>query len=265
MNIFLRELRAHRLGLFFWCLGMVALVASGMAKYAGYKQAGQSIEQLLAGIPDTVQTILGFSGFDLTTARGFYGVLFLYIAVMGAVHAALLGSNIIAKEERDRTSEFLYAKPISRGTALTAKLLAGLVNIVVLNVVTWLSSLYFVGYFGKGESVGREIMLLMAGLLFLQLIFFSIGTAVAGIVRRPKSAPSVATSIMFLAFMVSFLVNLDDRLDALKYLSPFKYFEALALMTDGRLDPVYVALSAVIVALAVFSTYRFYSERDLGV
>ena len=67
-------------------------------------------------------------------------MLFLYIAVMGAVHAVILGSELISKEERDKTSEFLYAKPVSRPTALTGKLLAGLTNLIVLNLVTLVSS-----------------------------------------------------------------------------------------------------------------------------
>ena len=68
MNIYRRELKAHRWGLLFWCLGMVLLVMSGMAKYAAYEQAGQSVEQIMAGLPKTVQVIFGLTGFDLTTA-----------------------------------------------------------------------------------------------------------------------------------------------------------------------------------------------------
>lgn len=265
MNIFLREMKAYRWGLIFWALGIIFMVGAGMAKYAAYESAGQTVEDLLAGVPKTVQVLFGFSGFDLTTASGFYGVLFLYIAVMAAVHASLLGSSIISKEERDRTSEFLFAKPIPRSAALSGKLLAGLVNIIILNAVTTLSSLYLVDYFNNGESVSGDIMLMMVGLFLMQLIFFSIGAVVAGIVSKPKSAPSIATSIMFLTFLVSYIVNLNADLDILKYLSPFKYFDAAVLMADGRLDPGYVALSAAIIVLAIAGTYRFYSARDLRV
>jgi|SRR5665647_1380190 len=265
MNIYLREMKAHRTGLIWWCVGMVALVASGMAKYGGFQAAGVSVQELMSSVPKTVMIVFGMTGFDLTKASGFYGVLFLYIALMGAIHAALLGSHLISKEERDRTSEFLYAKPVSRSSALTSKLLAGLTMVVILNVATILSSFYFVNLFGKGESVTADILILMAGLLLLQLIFFTIGTVVAGVIRKPKAAPSIAMSIMFTALLVSYLVNMSENLDFLKYLSPFKYFDAAILMADGRLDPVYVVLSVVIVALAVLGTYRFYSARDLGV
>jgi ABC-2 type transport system permease protein len=46
MNIFRREMKVHRWGLLFWSLGMVMLVISGMAKFAAYEQAGQSVEMV---------------------------------------------------------------------------------------------------------------------------------------------------------------------------------------------------------------------------
>ncbi|NTW29595.1 MAG: ABC transporter permease subunit [Coriobacteriia bacterium] len=265
MNIFVREMKSHRKALFFWSLGMFALVASGMAKYAAYEAAGQSVNEILNALPKTVQIVFGMSGFDLGTASGFFGVLFLYIALMGAVHAALLGSDLIAKEERDKTSEFLFAKPISRSKVVTSKLSAGLVNVVVFNVVTTASSLYFVDYFNKGGSITRDVLVLMAGLFFLQMIFFSIGAVAGGISRKPKAAASIATSVLFLTFLLSYLVNMSDKLDILGYFTPFKYFDALTLLTDGRLDPVYVVLSAAIVVLSIAGTYRFYDRRDLSV
>lgn len=265
MNVFLREMKAHRWGLFFWSLGMVMMIYSGMAKYGAYEAAGQSVSVILDQIPDTVQAVFGMTGFDLTTAAGFFGMLFLYLAVMGAVHAALLGAHLIAKEERDHTSEFLYAKPASRSRVLTGKLLAGLANLVVFNLVTTASSFYFVDFFNKDAPFGNDIVLLMIGLFFLQVIFFAIGAAVAGTSHKPKSAASRATSIMFGTFLLFYVVNLNKDLEFLKYLTPFKYFEAGTLMAEGALDPVYVALSVVIIAAAVVGTYRFYSARDLAI
>ena len=265
MNVFLREMKAHRWGLIFWSLGMVMMIYSGMAKYGAYETAGQSVAVILDQIPGTVQAVFGMTGFDLTTAAGFYGMLFLYLAVMGAVHASLLGAHLIAKEERDHTSEFLYAKPASRSAVLTGKLLAGLANLIIFNLVTTASSFYFVDYFNKDAPFGSDIVLMMIGLFFLQVIFFAIGAAVAGTSHKPKSAASRATSIMFGTFLLFYVVNLNEDLEFLKYFTPFKYFEAGALMTDGALDPVFVGLSVAIVAAAIVGAYRFYSARDLSI
>ena len=74
MNVFMREMKAHRWGLIFWSLGMVMMIYSGMAKYGAYEAAGQSVEVILEQIPTTVQAVFGMTGFDLTTAAGFFGM-----------------------------------------------------------------------------------------------------------------------------------------------------------------------------------------------
>ncbi|MFA5881807.1 MAG: ABC transporter permease subunit, partial [Eubacteriales bacterium] len=80
-------------------------------------------------------------------------MLFLYLVVMATIHAAMLGANIIAKEERDKTAEFLLAKPVSRNEIITVKLGAGLTNILIFNAVTLLSSLVIVGHYSGSEPV----------------------------------------------------------------------------------------------------------------
>lgn len=244
---------------------MIALVASGMAKFAAYHSAGQSMTDLIAQLPQSIQIIFGFSGFDLSQASGFYGVLFIYIALMATVHAVLLGTDIISKEERDKTSEFLFVKPISRRKIITAKLLAGLLNIVTLNLITLLSSLYFVNYFGKATSLNQDVEILMGGLLFLQLLFFFAGTAIASASKKPKRSASIATSVLLFTFILSFLTNINQNLTNLKYLTPFKYFDAKTLMAAGRLDPIYLAVSLVLIVILAILTYITYTDRDLNI
>ncbi len=265
MNIFLRELKAHRWGLLFWSLGMIAMVYMGMMKYGAYEASGESVQAIMDALPKAIAAVFGLTGFDLSTAAGFYGVLFTYIAVIGAVHAVLLGAELIAKEERDHTSEFLYSKPASRGKILTGKLSAGLFNLVVLNLVTLVTSLYVVSVFNTQAPFDGDIMLMMVGLFFIQLVFFSIGAVLAGSSSRPRGASSLAASVMLVTFLLSSVVNMNENLGFLRYFTPFKYFDAANLLTDHALDPVFVALSVVIIAAGVVGTYRFYTARDLAV
>ena len=51
MNIFRREMKAHRWGLLFWSLGMVLLVVSGMAKFAAYVGPGSRSSRSWARCP----------------------------------------------------------------------------------------------------------------------------------------------------------------------------------------------------------------------
>ena len=110
MNIFIVEMKAHRKGLIIWAFGILFMVAAGMGKYVALSSSGQSMNDLFAQMPKSMQAIMGIGTFDLSKASGYYGMLFLYLVLMATVHAAMLGADIISKEERDKTAEFLLVK-----------------------------------------------------------------------------------------------------------------------------------------------------------
>ncbi|PKM86790.1 MAG: ABC transporter [Firmicutes bacterium HGW-Firmicutes-12] len=265
MNVFMREIKANRKVLIIWSIGMILLIASGMGKYAGLSASGQAINDFLAQMPESLKAIMGMGTFDLTKATGYYGVLFIYLAMMATIHATMLGANIISKEERDKTAEFLFIKPISRNKIITSKLLASLVNILIFNLVTFVSSILMVQKYSKGEAVIGDITKLMIGMLILQLIFLSIGTAIAAKSKHPKTAPSLATGILLFTFILSIAIDLNSRIEILKYFTPFKYFDAKNLMYAQGFEPIYVILSGVIIAILFRVTYIFYISRDLKV
>ncbi len=244
---------------------MFFMVVGGMGKYATFSASGQSINDLMASIPDSIKAILGFGNFDLSKASGFYGMLYLYLVVMSTIHASMLGANILSKEERDHTTEFLMVKPASRTRIITAKLLASLVNIVILNLVTFVSSLAIIGQYSNGESITNEIMVLMAGMFILQMMFLVIGTSIASASRNPAVPASVATTLLLFAFILSVVVDINKEVSWLRYLTPFKYFDAQTLVTGGALDPLFVGLSILIIAVLVFATFGAYKKRDLKI
>lgn len=265
MNIFLRELRAHRKSIIIWSIAILFMVLSGMAKYSAYAESGQSMNELLSQIPKSIKAVLGMGDFDLTTVSGFYGMFYLYILLMATIHASMLGANIISKEERDKTTEFLMVKPVSRVKIITAKLMAALFNIIVFNIVTLVFSIAIVGKYSNGEAITGEIFMLMVGMFILQLVFLSIGTGIAAASKHPKSAASVATAVLLVSFILSSVISMNSKLEGLKYITPFKYFEAEKLLNGGGFQPVFVILSFVIITAMVYVTYVFYRKRDLSV
>lgn len=265
MNIFFREMKAHRKSLFFWGIGILIMVAGGMSKYAGLAASGESMNEIIAQMPISVQSIIGVGFFNLSKASGFYGVLFLYLIVMATIHSSMLGADIISKEERDKTSEFLFVKPVSRNKIITAKLLAAFANIFILNIVTLFSSISIVGYYSKGEAITGDIVKLMVGMFILQLMFMLIGTAIASLSKNPKAASSAATGILLATFVLYKLIDLNKNIEVLKYFTPFKYFDAKDIMYSGGFDTVFMILSVLIIAILLSVTYVFYKKRDLNI
>lgn len=264
MNIFLRELKANRKTLIIWCACMVLGVFSGMTKYTAYS-AGEAGSRALKDLPQGLKALFGMGSFDVTTMSGFYAFLFLYIAAAAAIHAALLGSGIIAKEERDKTAEFLIVKPVSRAAVVAAKLLAALVNIVILNLVTFLSSVFLVAAYNKGKDISGEVAVFLLSMFLIQLVFLSFGALISACMRRPKGAGAVASGAVLVAYVITEITNLNDRLNALNLFSPFKYFSAARVIAGDGLDPLVVAASLFLAAAFFVSAGFFYSRRDLTV
>lgn len=265
MTIFIREMKDHRKSLIIWSIAMLFMVASGMAKFSYYAQSGQSMTDLIATMPKTLRAVFGFGDFDVTKASGFYGLLYIYLAMMVTIHAVMLGAGIIAKEERDKTTEFLMVKPVSRTRIITSKLLAALSNVVILNVVTLILSIVVVGKYSKGENITSDILVLMLGMFILQLIFLFLGTAVAAVSKNAKISGSISATILLVTYILSILADMNNNLKGLKYITPYKYFDAAELIKKGALQPAYVALSLVIIAVMVSITYIFYKKRDLNI
>jgi ABC-2 type transport system permease protein len=265
MNVFWREMKAHRKSLILWSIGSFLMVYSGMGKYEAYSSSGQSINDLMKDIPSSLKAVLGFGDVDLSTISGYYSILFLYILLMATIHAAMLGASIIAKEERDKTSEFLFVKPISRNSVITAKLLAAFTNVVIFNLVTFVSLIVVLGSFNKnGEDINGDIALTMLGMFILQVLFMLMGSALASIKRKPKTAASVATGILLLTYLLSIIIDLNENLEGLKYLTPFKYFEAANVMFGEGIETIYVLISVLMIIALSLITYTFFKKRDLN-
>lgn len=171
MNIVLRELRAHLKSIIIWCVSMVLLIYIGMIKYSGIEQSGDAINDMIEGLPDSLLAAFGMNQFDLTQVGGYYGVFFLYFVLIGTIHAVMLGATIISKEERDHTADFIFVKPVKRIKIITAKMVAGLINMIILNFTTLISSIVFVNMYNKGASITSDIVKLMVALFILQLLF----------------------------------------------------------------------------------------------
>ncbi len=244
---------------------MALLVLSGMGKYTAYSSGSSAGNEVFNQLPATMKVLLGISGFEVAKISGFYAFLFPYIEITAAIHAALLGSGIIAKEERDKTTEFLIVKPVSRSVIITSKLLAAFFNVAVINIVSLLSSLAIVPTFHTGEDITGEILLLHLTMLIVQLIFLTLGAFLAAFTRKPKASGAMAANIVLAGYVISKVTGLVDHLDILNLLSPFQYFSLEKAVHANEISLQATLLSLVLIAVFTAFSDFFYQKRDLNI
>jgi ABC-2 type transport system permease protein len=81
--------------------------------------------------------------------------------------------------------------------------------------------------------------------------------------KRYKQASSIAVGIILGTFFLSIIIGLNEDLDFLKYISPFKYFNPATILHDAQIDLLFVWISAGIIAISLMGAYLTYRRRDL--
>jgi ABC-2 type transport system permease protein len=265
MNLFMRELKAHRKSLIIWSVIMGVFMYLSMAKYTALAADAQASQELMKALPASMQAIFGMTGLDLTTMTGYYGICFIFIAVMLAIHAGMLGAEIVAKEEVDKTAEFLYVKPIGRAKALTAKLLAGLVLMAVLFMVTYAVSYGSIALVNSGSVPVKELVIFTTALGIIQLTFYSLGVLAATALGRPKRATALTAGVVLVAYIIYVLQGLSSDFSWLKNFSPFAYFNAKDILDTLQVNYGYALICGAITLVATTYGYIAYLRRDFRV
>ena len=264
MNIFVRELKANLKSLLIWSGIMVLLIILAVAKYSAYAGDPEMLK-MMNSLPPAMLVALNMRAFNLTTLSGFYGVMFIYFGLLGAIAAALWGSDSISKEERDKTVEFSLVLPVSRSQVVTAKVLAALVNCLVFALITWGVSVIAVQSYHPDQAFYSFLLLEMEAMLALELIYLAIGLLLGCAMRQYKLSGSAAIGLILATYFLSIVASLQANLDFLKYFTPFKYFDAGEFFRTGQLDGGYLLLSAAIIAVCVAAAYWVYRRRDLTI
>jgi ABC-2 type transport system permease protein len=262
MNIFFRELKANFKSLLIWTVINGLFITIAAAKFSAFID-DPAMLAIMDKLPEPLLYAFNIRIFNLTTVSGFFGLMFVYFALMGAIAASMWGSDIISKEERDKTVEFSLVLPVTRSKVITAKALAALVYCIAFMLIVWGVSLVAVQPYKPDPSFGSFLALEMQALLMIELIFLAIGLFLGCAMQQYKRSGSTAVAIILVTYVLYVLSSMQDNLDFLKYFTPFRYFDAGNLLETGHMDASFLLLSVAIIVVSLGAGYWIYNKRDL--
>ena len=262
MNIFWRELKANLRSLIIWGFILALFVTMGFSEFSGYAGNPELVE-VLDSLPPAFLSAFNFEAFNLTTVTGFFGIMFTYLALILSISAAMWGSDIISKEERDKTVEFSLTLPVSRSKLITAKSLAALMNCFGLLLITVLVTLANASIYEPDSAFYNFMFLSMLALFILQMIFLAIGIFLGCAMKQHKRAGSIAVSLLLVTYFLSVISSMNANLGFLEYFSPFNYFNPVTLLHESKFDGEFLLLSAAIIVASMVGAYITYAKRDL--
>lgn len=262
MNILLRELRASIKSFIIWAASLTLLTVVWMTEFSAFAN-DDSMLDMFASFPEGMMKAFGFEAFNITTLTGFTGLVFIYMTLILSIHAVLKGNSIISKEERDKTVEFTLVLPVKREKVITAKLAAAVINCILL--VAYLYGLIMVmsqPYLPE-EGFVKFFGLLTLGTFILQMIFVSVGVMLGCVMKQFKKSGYIGASLLIILYVMSIVIDFSDKLEFLKYITPFRYFAPALIKSDMALNLTYVIISIVIIAVSLTVGYLAYRKRDL--
>ncbi|MCL2339375.1 MAG: ABC transporter permease, partial [Actinomycetia bacterium] len=138
-TILKQELRRTRFSMILWSAIAGLIIFFGMLEYPALAQitgaAGLgAMQDAIAAIPVAGQLVFGVYNVNLGDPIGYYIVMYYWVGLIVFTHAMYTGASMVAKETRDKTAEFLFTKPYPRQTIVGAKILAALVNLLVVGL-----------------------------------------------------------------------------------------------------------------------------------
>jgi ABC-2 type transport system permease protein len=188
--------------------------------------------------------------------------MYYWTGLIVFVHAIYTGASIISKEKRDKTAEYLFTKPYAMSAIVTVKILAALAGIMIVGLMTTVMSvLATIPITSEGAVYGR-ILTACAGMFFTQCVLTMLGFLFGALSKSHRAGVFSAVGALLLSYCLMFFVQYIDA-PHLNFLSPLAFFSVSEVVKDG-IGLSYVTLSAAIIALCAFFTYRLYEKKEMA-
>jgi ABC-2 type transport system permease protein len=264
-NLFLKELRMNSLSLILWMIAITLLISLTMSVYGTFVENQSKILGMMNLVPKGALQFKGISNFnDLLSVLGFYAVNnIIYMMVLGSIFAIVLASNILLKEEYNKTAEYLLTRPLTRSEIFFSKLAVISLYVFLLNLITSLAGLICIELVKKGPFSISAFLILSLYTLFLNLLFGAIGLFLSTLVKRSKPITTFSIGLVLIFYFIYTLSKITESAAKIGYLSPFKFVNMDVLNPAYKLDfwqlMYFIGISLLLVGLS----YRFYNRKDI--
>lgn len=261
MTLMKHELKQGRKSLMIWTAAIGFLLAVCVFMFPEMKGEMDGVSDMFASMGSFTEAF-GMDRINFGSLMGFYAVeCGNILGLGGAFFAALCGVSILAKEEKEHTAEFLLTHPVSRVHIVAQKLLAVMIQIIVMNVLVCVLSTASIALIGETIS-WKELLLLHLAFLFLQIEIAGICFGISAFLRR--GGLGIGLGIAAVMYFLNLIANISDSAKFLKYITPFGYTEGADIVSNASLDTGLVLLGMLYCVIGIGVAFMKYCKKDIA-
>lgn len=260
MTIFRKELRSGALSFLVWSALIGGLMAVCVGMYPSFSDSMGDVSDLFAGMGN-FSAAFGLDKLQFGTILGFYGTeCGNILGLGGAFYAAVTAMGLLAGEEGGHTAEFLLTHPVGRLQIAAEKLAALSVLVIGLNLICFACGAGGILAIGE-DAKWADLLRYHGALLLMQLQIGGLCFGASSLPRR--GGLGLAMGLAALLYFVGLLINLDQGLDWLRFLTPYYYADAARIFANETLTGPILAGCALGALGAGFGLW-WYTRKDIA-
>lgn len=186
---------------------------------------------------------------------------FIFVLLITGVYAAILGSNIVLKEESDKTIEYLNSLPIKRSSILFSKVICALIYIILMVITIGIFN-----YFGlsiSGDFDQKQYILLSITPLFAALPLFAINLFLSTFFHKSKKTFGLGLGIAIASYFLQILSEMHEKTEFFKYFTVYTLSDIRNVIVDVAINPLMIFISISLTLIFILASFIRYEDKEL--
>ena len=261
--MFLRELRVNLKSFILWASISIAIFLVVFLVYPSIINSAEmvNLDEILKAFPEEMLKAFNMDISSIDTAFGWLkSEGFVFILLITSCYAGILGSNLVLKEESDKTIEYLAVLPIRRTNVVLCKVLAGLIYVISLIFVIGLFNLICLAI--SGDFNVKQYILLSSTPLFPAIIIFFICMFVSVFMNKTKKMLGISLAIVLVSYLLNTLSAMSKSIEFLKYFSVFTLADIRNVVIKEAINPIMIIISLLGSCIFLGLTIYRYNKKE---
>ena len=262
--MFKRELKANFKGLCIWLFITMIFFLIAFLIYPSIMN-GPEVESLNEMMKTFPEEMLKSFNMDISSIDTVYGWLksegFVFILLIIGCYAGILGSNILLKEESEKTIEYLGTLPIKRKNIVLQKSLVGIINIIIFTIA--IAVFNYIGLLLSGDFFKLQYLLLSITPLLSSISIFFICMFLSTFTNKMKKMLGVSIGIVVLSYALNTISSLSKNVEFLKYFTVFTLPDIRNVIIKTSINIYMVIISLLISLLFLSLTIIRYNKKEM--
>lgn len=261
--MFVREIKVNFKSFLIWTLILMSLFFIVFLMYPSIMSSEnvQMMNEMLKIFPEEMLKAFNMDISNIDTAFGWLKTEgFVFVLLITGIYSGILGSNILLKEENDKTIEFLLTKPISRRQVFFAKVFAGLIYLFFFSVLLAITN--GIGLLYNHDFQVQQWFSLTIGSFLLHVFFFFLTLFLSQFFRKTSKAIGICFGTVVGSYFLQVISRLSNQVEFLKYFSPFEYVDSKTIIENGFLSIPHIIVLSIGFLVVLFYTEYLYQKKE---